>query len=169
MILSAVVAVADNGVIGRDGALPWHLPADLKHFKAVTMGKPVLMGRRTFDSIGKPLPGRRNLVLTSRPLDVPGVETVASLDEAMLLVAGVPELAIIGGEQVFRETLPRTDVVYLTQVHAEILGDTFFAPLPELEWREVERSEYTPDERNAHPMSFVTLQRRGHGGGHRGD
>lgn len=160
MILSAVVAVADNGVIGREGALPWHLPADLAHFKAKTMGKPVLMGRRTWESIGRPLPGRRNLVLTSRPLDVPGAEVVLSLEDALARCIEAPELAIIGGEQVFRDSLPRLDVIYLTEVHAEIAGDTFFPALPPEQWREVERQERAPDERNPHAMSFVTLERR---------
>lgn len=160
MILSAVVAVADNGVIGREGALPWHLPADLKHFKAKTLGKPVLMGRRTWESIGRPLPQRRNLVLTRRPLDVEGVEVVASIEEAIARCAGVPELAVIGGEQVFRDLLPRLDIIYLTEVHAEVPGDTFFPSLSPEQWREVEREEYPADERNAWPMSFVTLERR---------
>jgi dihydrofolate reductase len=160
MLLTAVVAVADNGVIGREGGLPWHLPADLRHFKAMTMGRPVLMGRRTFDSIGKALPGRRNLVVTRRPLDVPGVEAVGSIDEALARVADAPEVAVIGGAQLWRDTLPRIDRIHLTRVHADVPGDTFFPSLDPAQWREVERREQPPDERNAYPMSFVTLERR---------
>jgi len=160
MLLTAVVAVSENNVIGREGGLPWHLPADLKHFKAVTMGHPVLMGRRTFDSIGKALPGRRNLVLTRRPLSVPDVETVASVEEALARVGDVPELAVIGGAQLWEATLPRIDRLYLTRVHAEVEGDTFFPAIDPAQWREVERREHPADERNAYAMSFVTLDRR---------
>lgn len=160
MIVSAVVAVSDNGVIGRDGALPWHLPADLAHFKAKTMGKPVLMGRRTWQSIGRPLPGRRNLVLTRRALAIDGVEVVHTLEEALARVAGVEELAVIGGEQLFRELLPRFDVIHLTEVHADVAGDTVMPALDRAVWRESERLERAADERNAYPMSFVTLERR---------
>ena len=160
MIVSAVVAVSDNGVIGRDGALPWHLPADLAHFKAKTMGKPVLMGRRTWQSIGRPLPGRRNLVLTRRALAIDGVEVVHTLEEALARVAGVEELAVIGGEQLFRELLPRFDVIHLTEVHADVAGDTVMPALDRAVWRESERLERAADERNAYSMSFVTLERR---------
>jgi dihydrofolate reductase len=160
MLLTAVVAVADNGVIGREGGLPWHLPADLRHFKAMTLGRPILMGRRTFDSIGKALPGRRNLVLTRRALDVPGVEAVGSVEEALARVGDVPELAIIGGAQLWRDTLPRIGRIYLTQVHAQVPGDTFFPELDAREWQETARHSQAADERNAYPMSFVTLERR---------
>ena len=159
MLLTAVVAVSDNGVIGREGGLPWHLPADLKHFKAMTMGRPVLMGRRTFDSIGKALPGRRNLVVTRRPLDVPGVEAVGSVEEALARVAEAPEVAVIGGAQLWRETLPRIGRIHLTRVHANVAGDTFFPELDPAQWREVDRREAAADERNAYPMTFVTLER----------
>lgn len=160
MLLTAVVAIADNGVIGRAGGLPWHLPADLRHFKAMTMGRPVLMGRRTFESIGKALPGRRNLVLTRGRIDVPGIETVTSVDEAIARVGDVPELAVIGGAQLWEETLPRIGRLYLTRVHADVDGDTFFPPLDPIEWLEVERREQAADEKNAWPMTFVTLDRR---------
>ena len=160
MLLTAVVAVSENNVIGRAGGLPWHLPADLAHFKAVTMGHPMLMGRRTFDSIGKALPGRRNLVLTRRPLDVPGVEAVASVEEAIARVGDVPELAVIGGAQLWEATLPRVGRLYLTRVHADVAGDTFFPPIDPAQWREVERREQPADARNAYAMSFITLDRR---------
>jgi dihydrofolate reductase len=160
MLLTAVVAVADNGVIGRDGGLPWHLPADLRHFKEMTLGRPVLMGRRTFESIGRALPGRRNLVLTRRALDVPGVETVGSVDEAIARVGDVPELAIIGGARLWGDTLPRIDRIHLTRVHADVPGDTFFPALDPALWEETQRRTQPADERNAYPMSFLTLDRR---------
>lgn len=157
--ISLVVAVADNGVIGREGALPWRLPDDMKHFKAVTMGKPLLMGRRTFESIGRPLPGRRNLVLSrGNATSVSGIEWVRSVEEACALV-GDTQLCVIGGAQVYAATLSAATRVYLTQVHATIAGDTHF-PLQALNaWREVERIEHPSDERHAYAMSFVTLQR----------
>jgi dihydrofolate reductase len=160
MLLTAVVAVADNGVIGREGGLPWHLPADLRHFKAMTLGRPVLMGRRTFDSIGKALPGRRNVVVTRRPIDVPDVEAAGSVEEALARLADAPEVAVIGGAQLWREVLPRIGRIHLTQVHAHVEGDTFFPELDPEQWREVERREQPADERNGYPMSFVTLERR---------
>jgi dihydrofolate reductase len=158
-LLTAVFAASENDVIGRDNALPWHLPADLAHFRRVTMGKSILMGRRTFQSIGRPLPGRRNIVLTRGDFAAPGVETVRSLDEALELVAGEPELANIGGAEAFRLALPRTDRIYLTRVHAVVDGDTFLPDLPATEWREVEREERAADERNAYAMTFITLDR----------
>jgi dihydrofolate reductase len=160
MLLTAVVAMAENGVIGNEGGLPWHLPADLAHFKAMTMGRPVFMGRRTFDSIGKALPGRRNLVLTRRPIDVPGIEVVASLDDAIARVGDVPELSIIGGAQVWRDTLERIDRIHLTRVHATVPGDTMFPTLDPSAWTESERRDQHADERNAYAMTFVTLDRR---------
>jgi dihydrofolate reductase len=158
-LLTAVFAASDNDVIGRDNALPWHLPADFAHFRRVTMGKPILMGRRTYQSIGRPLPGRRNLVLSRGDFVAPGVETVHSIEEALALVAGEPELANIGGAEVLRLALPRTGRIYLTRVHATVEGDTFLPPLPAAEWREVAREERAADERNAYAMSFITLDR----------
>lgn len=159
MRLTAVVAASDNDVIGRDNALPWHLPADLAHFKRVTMGRPILMGRRTYESIGRPLPGRRNLVLSRSGFSAPGVETVRSLEEARALVAGEAELANIGGAEIFRLALPETDIVYLTRVHCTVEGDTFLPPLPPEQWREVAREERAADEKNAYAMTFLTLER----------
>ena len=158
-LLSAVFAVSDNDVIGLDNALPWHLPADLAHFKRTTMGKPMLMGRRTFQSIGRPLPGRRNIVLTRGGFTAPGVEIVHSLDEALRLVEGEPELVNIGGAQVLLAALPRTDLFYLTRVHGTFPGDTFLPPLPAEEWREVSRETRPADERNAYAMTFTVLER----------
>jgi dihydrofolate reductase len=158
--IALVVAVADNGVIGRDGRLPWHLPDDLKHFKGVTLGKPVLMGRRTFASIGKPLPGRRNLVLThAAPPFAEGVEAVSSIDAARALIADAPELCVIGGATVFAQLLAQAARIYLTRVHAEVAGDVHFPPWDAAHWRELDRREHPADARHAYAMSFVTLER----------
>jgi dihydrofolate reductase len=153
--------MADNGVIGRDGKLPWHLPDDLKYFKVVTFGKPVLMGRRTFDSIGKPLPGRRNLVLTRTPVAPRSdVEYVQSIEQARSLAAAAAELCVIGGAQVFALALPLATRIYLTRVHAQVAGDTRF-PLQDFSaWRTSDPVEHPADSRHEYPMSFVTLERR---------
>jgi dihydrofolate reductase len=161
MLLTAVVAVADNEVIGRDNQLPWHLPADLAHFKRVTLGKPVLMGRRTFESIGRPLPGRRNVVLTRSAewLAPAGVDLFASVDAALAALAAEPEVMVIGGAEIFRQTLPRLDRVELTRVHCSPPGDVRMPPLPSSEWREVARSDQPADGRNEFALSFVALER----------
>lgn len=160
-LVSLIVAVAENGVIGRENALPWRLPEDLRRFKAITMGKPILMGRRTYDSIGRPLPGRTNLVLTRDPAwRAEGVIPVGSIDEALRRAAGADELVVIGGAEVYRLTLPLASRVYLTQVHANVPGDATFPPLQPGEWREVERQTHPADERHAWNMTFLTLERR---------
>jgi dihydrofolate reductase len=158
--ITLIAALADNGVIGREGALPWHLPDDLKRFKSLTLGKPVLMGRRTFESIGRPLPERRNLVLSRRTREpAAGVEFVTSLDAAYALAGDVPELCVIGGAALFAQTLNAATRLQLTWVHAQIAGDVYF-PLPDFSlWRELERSEHAQDARHAYAMSFVTLER----------
>jgi dihydrofolate reductase len=158
--VALVVAMADNGVIGKGGGLPWHLPDDLKYFKAVTFGKPVLMGRRTFDSIGKPLPGRRNLVLRrAAAASVPGVEYVGSVEQALALAAGAAELCVIGGAEVFALALAQATRIYLTRVHAQVTGDVYF-PLRDFSgWRESDSVAHAADERHAYAMSFVTLER----------
>jgi dihydrofolate reductase len=159
MKLSAVVAASDNDVIGRGNALPWHLPADLAFFKRITLGKPVLMGRRTFESIGRPLPGRRNLVLSRSNYCATGIDCVHTLDEACELVAGEAELMVIGGAVLFALAMPRLDVIYLTRVHCLVEGDTFMPPVDPLQWQETAREEWAADERNACSMSFLTLER----------
>jgi dihydrofolate reductase len=159
MKLTAVVAASDNDVIGSGNALPWHLPADLAHFKRITMGKPVLMGRRTFESIGKPLPGRLNLVLSRGAIEWPGVERVASFDEARARAAPAGELMVVGGAEVFAMAMPRLDVIQLTRVHCTISGDTFMPPLPPEQWHEVSREYRAADGNNAYAMSFIELQR----------
>jgi dihydrofolate reductase len=158
--LALVAAVATSGVIGRGQSLPWHLPEDLRRFKATTLGKPILMGRRTLESIGRALPGRRNLVLTHQgTLSMPDVEPVASIAEALERCAGAAQLCVIGGAEVYRLALARADELYLTRVHANIEGDTYFPPLDATQWRERERSEWPADARNEFAMSFLHLER----------
>jgi dihydrofolate reductase len=158
--IALVVALADNGVIGRGGELPWHLPDDLKHFRAVTWGKPLLMGRRTYESIGRALPGRRNLVLTSRAAAAPaGVEYVRDLRSALECTAGAAELCVIGGARLYALALPQARRLYLTRVHAQVEGDVRFPTLDFSAWREVARREQRADERHAYAMSFLQLER----------
>jgi dihydrofolate reductase len=160
MKLVAVVAASDNNVIGRDNAMPWHQPADLAYFKRVTMGKPILMGRRTFESIGRPLPGRRNIVLSNSGFTAPGVDTVRTLEEACALVAGEPVLMVIGGARLFALAMPRVEHIHLTRVHCQVEGDVFLPALDPVEWREVAREERAADERNPCAMSFIELARQ---------
>ena len=162
MRLTAVVAATENDVIGRNNGMPWHLPADLAHFKAITLGHPVLMGRRTFEAIGRPLPGRRNLVLSRSPdFTVPGVDVVHTLEAAIAAAGDVPELMVIGGAALYTLALPRTDRVHLTRLHMTLDGDAHFPALPESQWREGSRSPRRPaDERNACDMTFLVLERR---------
>ena len=160
MKLTIVAALAANGVIGRGGALPWHLPEDLRRFKTLTMGRPVLMGRRTFESIGKPLPGRRNLVLTRGAMSMPaGVDRVAGIPAAIALCGEVSEVCVIGGAEVYRQALPLATHLELTLVDTALEGDVHFPPLNMAEWREVERQVHPADARHAWPLSFLTLER----------
>jgi dihydrofolate reductase len=157
--LSLIVAVDEGGLIGRDGGLPWRLPEDLKHFRRLTLGKTVLMGRRTWDSLGKPLDGRDNWVLSRDPALRPaGARVFATLEDA-LAAHRDGELMVIGGAGLFAATLPRASRVYLTRVHARLAGDTWF-PLEALAgFRETARDDRPADERHAHAYSFVTLER----------
>jgi dihydrofolate reductase len=158
--LTLIAAVADNGVIGCNGALPWHLPDDLQRFKSLTLGKPLLMGRRTFESIGRALPGRRNLVLSRGSVTpVAGIEFVASLDAAIALAQDAPELCVIGGATLYAQTLSAATRMQLTWVHGQIGGDVYFPLRDFTGWREIERREHPSDARHRYAMSFVTLER----------
>jgi len=158
--LSAIVAMDRNCVIGYKNQMPWHLPADLKHFKTITMGHPIIMGRNTYDSIGKPLPGRLNIVITRRPLTAPPeVKVVDSLPETLDLVKEVPEAFIIGGQQIFHLTLPHVQRYYLTLINHEFEGDTWFPELPKDEWHMVSEEDHAPDEKNIYPYKFVVYER----------
>ncbi len=162
--LELVVAVADNDVIGRGNRLPWRLPADLRHFKSLTLGKHVLMGRRTYESIGRALPGRVNLVLSRSSAFAPGdCSVVRSVAEARS-VAGTAVVMVIGGAEIYRECLGAASTIHLTQVHAHIAdGDTFFPGWRDVSWRETWRERYAADGANGYDYSFVTLQREGVG------
>ncbi len=154
-----VAAIANNGVIGRDGGLPWRLPEDLKHFRALTLGKTVLMGRRTWNSLGKPLTGRDNWVLTrDAAFEAPGARTFATLDAA-LAAHEHGELMVIGGAELYRQTLPLAARLELTRVDAEVEGDTLFPEIDNGVWREIARVDHPADERHAYPYRFVTLMR----------
>jgi dihydrofolate reductase len=159
-MIAIIVAVAENGVIGSDNRLPWHLPDDLKRFKALSMGKPVVMGRRTFESIGKPLPGRTNIVVSRQPgLAIAGAIVVSSLDAALAIAGDVREVVIIGGAGIFRQALSRTDTIHLTRVHARVAGDVVFPELDPGQWRETAVEHHAADERHQYAFTFVTLQR----------
>ena len=164
MKVALVVAADEGNVIGRDGGLPWHLPKDLSRFRRITMGHHLVIGRRTWESFAKPLPGRRIVVVSGTPLDLPdGIVRVGSLDEALALAeaAGDDEVMVGGGTRIFRDALPRADRVYLTRVHTRIDGDAWFPALAPAEWREVSREEVPSDERNEHATTFSLLERLG--------
>jgi len=159
-VLSLVAAVAENRVIGRGGGLPWRLPDELAHFKRTTLGKPVLMGRHTFVSLGRPLPGRRNVVLSRRPgFAAAGAEIAPDLAAALALVASAPEAMVIGGAALYREALPRAGRIYLTRVYASPAGDVCFPQLDLAEWRETLVAEHAADDRHAHAFSIWLLER----------
>lgn len=131
-MISLIVAHDEQYVIGKDNAMPWHLPGDLQYFKEQTMGKPVIMGRKTFESIGRPLPGRRNIIITrNRDYVADGIETVGSLEEALALTADANEQMVIGGQQIFTEALPLADRLYITHIDTTFEGDTFFPHYPQ--------------------------------------
>ena len=164
--LAVIVAAAENGVIGRNNTLPWHLPEDLRYFKRVTMGKPIVMGRKTFESIGRPLPGRTNIVITrNRAYLAAGIKVVSSLDEALslagdiALIDGVEELVVIGGAEIYRTAIPRADRLYITEVHAEVEGDALLPDIDWENWLEVGRERHAAGDTNPHDYSFVTYNR----------
>ena len=160
-LVSSIVAMDERGAIGRAGGLPWRLPEDLKRFKALTMGKPIVMGRKTWDSIGRPLPGRLSIVVTRRGrLEIAGVTVVGSIEQAIAAAGDVPEVCIIGGAEIYRLSLPLTDVLHVTRVHAVVEADTYFPPIDPLEWHEVAREEHPADEKHPYAYAFVEMRRR---------
>jgi dihydrofolate reductase len=162
------VAIAENGVIGRDGGLPWRLSTDLKRFKAETMGKPIVMGRKTHEGLGRPLPGRLNIVVTrDKSWRGEGVEVVHSLDEAIRLatargrcMAGADEICIIGGGEIYAQALPLADRLDVTHVLASVDGDTFFPPIDPGEWRVASSREFPAGEKDSHATRFTVYERR---------
>ncbi|HUR69017.1 MAG TPA: dihydrofolate reductase [Candidatus Thermoplasmatota archaeon] len=160
MRIHIIVAAAENGVIGRDGQMPWRIPEDLKRFKALTMGHPIVMGRKTWESIGRPLPGRENVVITRQKLELRGATVVHSLDEALAHVAAreAGDAFVIGGGEIYAQALPRADVVHLTRVHGPFEGDARFPPLG-TEWREVAREARLQEMPERLRFDFVTYER----------
>jgi dihydrofolate reductase len=166
--IAFVVAAAQNGVIGRNGHLPWRLPSDLKRFRRLTLGKPIIMGRKTYDSIGKPLDGRDNIVVTRQPdFAAPGLYIASSIEQALTLGRDlacrrkVEEMGIIGGAEIFRAALPQTDRVYLTLVHASPAGDTYFDTLDPAQWVEMEREPMPTTANDEFTADFIVLERKG--------
>lgn len=166
MKISLVWAMAQNRVIGRNNNLPWHLPEDLKYFKRITLGKPVIMGRKTYESIGKPLPGRTNIVVTrNADFSATGVKTVNSLSAAKALcesigeIDGISEAMVIGGAEIYTQAMPIADRLYLTEVHANVDGDTFFPEFDRGLWQEIAREDFDASGPNPYAYSFITLDK----------
>jgi dihydrofolate reductase len=167
MIVAFVVAVAENGVIGRNGELPWRMPSDLRRFRRITLGKPVVMGRKTYESIGKPLDGRDNIVITRQPgYSAPGIQVVATIEEALALARklaaarNVEEICIIGGAEVFRASLPLADRIYLTLVRGQPTGNVVLPPFDPGLWREIAREPMQQAPGDQYPADFITLYRQ---------
>jgi dihydrofolate reductase len=162
MRLTIVVAVSENGVIGTGNQLPWRLPKDLKRFKALTMGKPIIMGRKTYESIGRPLPGRTNIVITrQRELQIEGCVVVGSVEEALAAAEPTEEVIVGGGGDLYAQLIDRVTTIHLTRVYVTIAGDVFFPALNAAEWRRTIEEQHAADERHAYAFAFETLTRRG--------
>ena len=166
MKLALIWAMSRNRVIGRNNALPWHLSEDLRYFKRVTMGKPIIMGRKTWESIGRPLPGRTNIVITrDQNFQAAGVRVVHSLDDALRLaehvgvIEGAEEVIVIGGAEIYALALPKAERLYLTQVHAEVEGDAWFPEFDLSQWQEFAREDFKAEGPNPYPYSFIVLER----------
>ena len=170
MKLSLIVALAQNHVIGIDNKLPWYLPNDLKYFKQVTMGKAIIMGRKTYESIGKPLPGRTNIIITRQsdyqpPSKTGSVKVVSSLEEArdlaenLALINGQNEAMIIGGAEIYTQALNLVDRMYMTEVHAEVEGDAYFPQFDRSQWQAVAREDFSAEGGNPYDYSFVVYER----------
>ena len=161
-VISAIAAMAENRIIGNNNQLPWRLPADLKHFKAITTGHPILMGRKTYTSIGKPLPHRTNIIITrDTAFTAPSCKVVTSLENAIqyALSENVSEIFIIGGAEVYQQLLPHIQRIYLTIVHHMFEGDVYFPELDKTAWKEIECVSHTADEENPYAYSFLRLER----------
>lgn len=161
MKISLIAACGRRGEIGLNNRLPWHLPADLKHFREITTGKPVVMGRKTYESIGRPLPSRKNIVLSANGrFRADGVITVSSVEEALEEADGAEELMVIGGSQIFQLFLPLANQILLTEVDEQFEADSFFPELDKIIWEEKDRLSFEPDAKNTFRYSFVTIARR---------
>ena len=160
MKISIIAAMAQNRVIGRNNQLPWRLSADLRHFKALTMGKPLIMGRKTWASIGRPLPGRINIVLTrDRDFEAEGCKVAHSIEQALQLASGHQEVMIMGGARLYAQMMDKADRLYLTLVKADVDGDVCFPEIDRSQWQETQRESFQADERNEFNYEFVVLER----------
>ena len=160
--VSLVVAMAKNRVIGRNNTLPWHLPADLKHFKALTMGHHIVMGRKTYESIGKPLPGRTSVVVTRNPeLKIEGCTIARSLEQALAACAGDDEIFVVGGAELYAQAMPLADTLYVTEIQRDVEGDAHFPEFNRGEWREVSREMRSQQQPQPLEYHFVTYRRNG--------
>jgi len=160
MRISLICAASKNGVIGVNNGLPWHLPADLAHFKKLTLGHPILMGRKTYQSIGKPLPGRVNIIITRQAdFQAAGCRVAHSLAEAVGFCREDDEMFVIGGADIYHQVLPYADKIYLTLIHADFAGDAFLFDINSTIWRETSRQDFGPDEKNKWPYSFLTFEK----------
>jgi dihydrofolate reductase len=160
MTVSIIVAIGENHAIGKSNQLLWHMPNDLKHFKDITSGRTIIMGRKTFDSVGKPLPRRRNIVVTRQDITIPGCEVVKSIEDGLALCKDEDEVFIGGGAEIYKLAMHLTDRIYLTIIHKSFDADTFFPEIDKNEWKEILREDYQADEKNPYPYSFITLERK---------
>ena len=160
MRLSIVVAMDENRLIGNNNQLPWYLPADLAYFKKLTMGKSILMGRKTYDSIGRPLPNRRNIVITRNvEISIPGCEVISSIESALEITKGEEEVMVIGGASLCKQLLPKTNRLYITKIDGEFEGDVFFPEYDDISWRQVSCESHPKDDSNAYSYHFIVLDR----------
>ncbi len=160
MIISLIAALDKNRLIGSDNSMPWHLPADFKHFKSVTMGKPIIMGRKTFESIGRPLPGRLNVVISRSGFSADGVTSVSSIDAALSAVKNADEVMIVGGANIYEQMMDKADRMYLTHVDANCEGDAWFPEFNLADWKIVSEKMISADEKNNFNFSIITYQRK---------
>jgi len=161
MKLALIVATDQQGLIGKDNDLPWHLSADLQYFKKVTMGKPIIMGRNTHESIGRPLPERQNIIVTkNRSYKAEGCTVVHSTQAALLAAKDADEVMVMGGESLYTQLLPQADKLYLTLVHANLAGDTWFPQWYSNEWQQISREDHLADDKNEYPYSFIVYEKR---------
>jgi Dihydrofolate reductase len=153
--------MANERVIGVNNGLPWDLPADMKHFRELTLGKPIIMGRKTYESIGRPLPGRRNIVVSrNSELKIPGVDVVSTLDDAISMVSNVQEIMIVGGAQLYADALSKANKIYLTKINLDIKGDSFFPQFNESEWTVLQKDDFECNELNKIDFSFIVLEKK---------
>ena len=158
--LSIITAMDQNRLIGRDNALPWHLPADLAFFKKTTLGKPILMGRKTYESIGRPLPGRQNIIISRDPnYRIDGCDTATGIEHALEMIKNQPEAMLIGGSSLYQQTIDLADKLYITFIHSQFEGDAWFPEIPSQNWVESAREDHSADDKNAYNYSFVTYLR----------